>query len=153
MKKPFGKRALLAVVMVPLAIALLTTDARLHSEEKKADKNPAVKKKLRAKPRGRLPAFYRNVVTPEQREKVYAIQAKYEPQIEKLRAALRSLRDNRDAEIAVLLTAEQKEKVAKLREEARAERLRKRALADKQTKNKAAAATTSATTKEKTAGN
>ena len=44
MKRPFGKRALLAVVMVPLAIALLTTDARLHSEEKKADKNPAVKK-------------------------------------------------------------------------------------------------------------
>ena len=89
------------------------------------------------------------MVTPEQREKVYAIQAKYEPRIEKLRSALRLLRDTRDAEIAVLLTAEQKEKVAKLREQARAERLRKRALTDKQTRNKA----TAATTKEKTTGN
>ena len=44
--------------------------------------------KPRAKPRGRLPAYYAKVVTPQQKEQVYSIQAQYEPKIDALERRL-----------------------------------------------------------------
>lgn len=72
--------------------------------------------KERAKPRGRLPAFYKDVVTPQQRDQIYAIQAKYVDQISKLQEQINQLAAQRDKEIEDLLTAEQKEQIQKLRD-------------------------------------
>lgn len=78
--------------------------------------------KARAKPRGRLPVHYGKVVDPTQKEKIYKIQQSYEPKIAELNAQLQALRDNRDAEIDAVLTAEQRQKVAQYRADAKKQR-------------------------------
>ena len=72
--------------------------------------------KERAKPRGRLPAYYKDVVTPQQRDQIYAIQAKYVDQISKLQEEINQLASQRDKEIEDLLSAEQKTQIQKLRD-------------------------------------
>ena len=79
-------------------------------------------KTTRAKPRGRLPSYYGDVVTQEQRDKIYGIQATYEVQLAALRDQLKALVDKRDAEVEAVLSPEQKEQVKKLAAEAKAER-------------------------------
>lgn len=74
----------------------------------------------------RLPAHYAKVVTDEQREDIYAIQEKFEAKLEKARAELKAVVDERDAAIEKVLSAQQKKDVEKLRADA-AER-RKEAL-------------------------
>ncbi len=44
--------------------------------------------------RGRLPAYYGQVVTEEQRQRIYAIQTKHRLRIETLEAELKALRVN-----------------------------------------------------------
>jgi Spy/CpxP family protein refolding chaperone len=83
---------------------------------------PPAAKAARAKPRGRLPAYYGDVVTQDQRDKIYSIQATYEVQLAALREQLESLVDKRDAEVEAILSAEQKEQVKKLAADAKAER-------------------------------
>ncbi len=68
--------------------------------------------------RPRLPNFYAQVVTEEQRQKIYDIQRKYFPKIETLRKQLEALVAQRDAEIEAVLTEEQKAKVEQLRKAA-----------------------------------
>lgn len=68
------------------------------------------------KPRGRLPAYFSQIVTQEQRETIYNIQAKYTPDIKKLEAQIASIKAQRDGEILDLLTDEQKQKLAELRD-------------------------------------
>ncbi|MBC7856965.1 MAG: hypothetical protein IAF94_26345, partial [Pirellulaceae bacterium] len=61
-------------------------------------------------------------VTDEQRDQVYAIQAKYEKQLSDLQSQLDAVRAKQNEEIEALLSAEQKEKLAKVREEADAKK-------------------------------
>jgi hypothetical protein len=68
--------------------------------------------------RPRLPNFYAQVVTAEQRQKIYDIQRKYFDKIEALRKQLEALIAQRDAEIEAVLTPEQKAKIEQLRKEA-----------------------------------
>lgn len=75
-------------------------------------------KKERAQPAGRLPAYYKDVVTAEQRDRIYALQAKYREQILALAEQMKKLTAERDAEIEGVLTAEQQAKVKSLRAEA-----------------------------------
>jgi hypothetical protein len=82
-------------------------------------KSPAAAK-TPAKPKGRLPNYYGQVVSGEQREKIYAIQAKYAAEIESLQAKLAELDGKVIAEVEAVLTSEQRERVAKLRSEAAA---------------------------------
>ncbi|MEZ6072455.1 MAG: hypothetical protein R3C10_19885 [Pirellulales bacterium] len=49
--------------------------------------------KPRAEPRGRLPVYFRNVVTPEQRDRIYAIQRSYAEPMEPLREQLAELEE------------------------------------------------------------
>ncbi len=72
--------------------------------------------------RGRLPAYYRQVVDEKQREKIYEIQREYAPKVDALRAQLAALIAERDEKVAAVLTPEQIEKVEQLRAEARAKR-------------------------------
>jgi len=75
--------------------------------------------KSKKKATGRLPAHYGAVVTPEQKTKIYSIQAKYAEQIRKLADEMKTLTEQRDAEVEGVLSAEQKQKVDALRAEGR----------------------------------
>lgn len=86
--------------------------------------------KTRANPRGRLPTYYGKVVDPIQKEKIYKIQQSYEPKIADLNAQLQALRDKRDAEIDAVLTAEQRQKVAQYRADAKKQRAAKAGASD-----------------------
>ena len=65
----------------------------------------------------RLPNFYRDVISEEQKDTVYAIQADYFEPIEMLTLRLERLQKERDAQIEAVLSAEQKKKVEALRKE------------------------------------
>jgi len=67
-------------------------------------------------PSGRLPAYFRDVVSEEQKEQIYAIQAKYREQTEPLEKQLKQLQQAEDAEIEAVLTDKQKKKIAILAE-------------------------------------
>jgi hypothetical protein len=70
------------------------------------------------KVKGRLPAYYKDVVDDKQKEQIYSIQTKYNDQIKKLADEMKALTEKRDAEVAAVLTAEQKAKVDALKAEA-----------------------------------
>ncbi len=69
------------------------------------------------KSRGRLPMFYSRVVDAEQREKIYAIQAKYEKEISALQAELRDLEQQRDDEVFGVLTKGQQKQITDMVED------------------------------------
>jgi hypothetical protein len=110
---------MLAVVPLLFAVTFAQSDAPKagsKADAKAADKSDAKAAKQRAKPRGRLPAYYNQVIDGQQREKIYAIQQQYEPQIAKLKSELQALQDKLDAEVEGVLTPEQLTKVKDLTE-------------------------------------
>ncbi len=70
---------------------------------------PARKKADKAK--GRLPSYYADVVSDEQRADIYAIQEKYAKELKSLNEQLLALTKKQNDEIEAVLTAEQKEKI------------------------------------------
>lgn len=102
-------------------VAVLSLGGPLVSQEKK-EAAPKPEKKERAEPKGRLPNFYADVVTGDQREKIYAIQQKYAEQLDELTEQIKALANDRDEEIQAVLTPEQKDKVAKAIAAAKAKR-------------------------------
>lgn len=127
MLKSFGGKVIVLLTACGLVAALSIGAPRLVSQEKKEDAPKASEKKegekkVRAEPRGRLPAHYADVVTGEQREKIYAIQQKYAAQLEDLTEAIKALANDRDEEIEGILTPEQKDKVTKAAAAAKAKR-------------------------------
>lgn len=112
----------LAVVLIPsLAVALAVpglaeqregddTQTVAFLQKKKSEKTPAPKF------RPRLPNYYGQVgISREQRQKIYAIQRQYHEKIAPLRAQLEALEEQRDKEVAAVLTEEQLKKVEELR--------------------------------------
>ncbi len=117
------RKSLLTVAVVfPLIGALAWAQQAPDKTGDAAKPAAGAPAKARAKPRGRLPAFYARVVSGDQREKIYAIQQSYEPKIADLQAQLKALTDKRDAEIEAVLTADQKTKVQQLATDAKAKR-------------------------------
>jgi len=88
-------------------------------EAVKAEKKEA---KERAKPRGRLPDFYSKVVTEEQKEKIYAVQAAHADKIAALSAQMKEELAKQKEEIDAVLTPEQREKLKVLVAEDTAQR-------------------------------
>ncbi len=80
--------------------------------------------------RGRLPAYFGEVVTDEQRQTIYAIQGEYSERIATLKAQLEAVTKERDGKIDAVLTPQQHDDVDRLREAARQRRKQQRA--DKQ---------------------
>lgn len=80
----------------------------------KGDKAAAAKK-----PAARLPNFYADVVNEEQRAKILAIQQQYSPKLDDLKAQLKALQQQRDAEIVAVLTPAQRKQVAEAKVKAR----------------------------------
>jgi hypothetical protein len=75
-----------------------------------------------AKPKPRLPAHFGEVLDDQQRDKARDVQEKYAERLAAARKQLKDLVDQRDAELDAILTAEQRAKVAALREAAKARR-------------------------------
>lgn len=79
--------------------------------------------KRRSEPRGRLPAYYGEVIDNQQREKIYDIQSRILAQIGQLQQQIAQLEQQRDAEVVAVLTAEQAAKVKELTEAAKTKRM------------------------------
>jgi Spy/CpxP family protein refolding chaperone len=111
------------VVAVVMAVGMLWSGTPVAAQAQKAapEKAAAVKKEP-AKPRGRLPAYYAQVVTPQQREKIYSVQQSYADRIEALQAQLKELQSKMQAEVQAVLTPEQLKKVEELTAEAKVKR-------------------------------
>jgi len=77
-------------------------------------------KEMKAK--GKVPAYYADVVTETQRQQIYAIQDKYAKQIAHFQAQLEAVTAQRDMEIENLLSPEQRQKINKAREDAAAKK-------------------------------
>lgn len=88
--------------------------------------------KKTAKAKGRLPAYYADVVDDAEKEKIYAIQAQYADKIDKLEAELEALKDERDKKIEGVLPAAKLKKI----EELKADAAKKRKDADKKDEKK-----------------
>jgi hypothetical protein len=122
---------LVAVVFVVFSPFANGADTK---KDKAADKSKSTKDKAtKAKPRGRLPAYYRQVVDDAQRDKIYAIQAKYRTDRDQigaeikritsdLRKKLIALKQAQNEEVESVLTDTQKSKLDKIRTAAAAER-------------------------------
>ena len=114
-----SKKFVVATLASTLAVAAISLNS-IGQDAKKAD--PKAKAGAKEKPKGRLPAYYKDVVTDEQRDKIYAIQAKYEKQLSDLQSQLDAVKAKQNDEIEGLLSAEQKEKLAKAKAEADAKK-------------------------------
>lgn len=112
MLSAFWKKFVVATLAATLVVAVVSLDS-IGQDAKKADSK--AKAGAKAKSKGRLPAYYKDVVTEEQREKIYAIHTKYVKQLEDLRSQLDAVRAKQNDEIEGLLSAEQKEKLAKVK--------------------------------------
>jgi len=105
-----------------MAMVLALPIAAAQDRSSEASQDSPTKKKVRAKPRGRLPAYFSRVVTATQRDKIYAIQARFKSQIAKLQAELKRMEEDRDKEVYDVLTDDQKDRVAKFQDAAKKRR-------------------------------
>src|SRR4051794_18180560 len=60
-----------------------------------------------AKVKGRLPAYYKDIVDAKQKDQIYAIQADYNTKIDALEAQIKKLTADRDAAVENVLSADQ----------------------------------------------
>jgi serine/threonine protein kinase len=102
-------------------LPILETWRENWSQTKAAQSQPSQKPELdRTKQEGeprpprRLPAYYNQVVTPQQRDKIYSIQHSYAERIEALQVQLKELQSRMDADVKAVLTPEQLRKVEEL---------------------------------------
>jgi hypothetical protein len=105
-----------ASVIGGLTFAPSVLSQQAGSKKPAAADAPEGQEKARS-PRRRLPPYFARVVTPQQREQIYQVQDKYQEQIEALEAQMEAVLEKRDADISAVLTPEQRQQVAKLREE------------------------------------
>jgi hypothetical protein len=119
MQSAFWKKFVVATLASTLVVAVVSLDS-IGQDAKKADSKAKAGAKEKAK--GRLPAYYKDVVTEEQRDQIYAIQAKYVKQLEDLQGQIDAVKAKQNDEIEGLLSAEQKEKLAKVKIEADAKK-------------------------------
>lgn len=71
----------------------------------------------RAEPSGRLPTYYGEIVTQDQRLKIYKIQSGYNAKIEQLEAEIKKLEEAMKKEMEAVLTQPQLERLKELAKE------------------------------------
>jgi Spy/CpxP family protein refolding chaperone len=103
--------SLRALVLSMAALGMMACSAEAADSKAKSSAEAAKTKKLS----GRLPQYYSAVVTEEQRQKIYAIQAEFGPKLTQIRAQLTKLQKEQEEKIEALLTPEQAAKLAKLK--------------------------------------
>lgn len=114
MRDSIGKKVLLAAIVVTAGLFVTSSGALLSGQEAK-DK----------KAKGRLPPYYTDIVTEEQRTQIYSIQEKHAKRINALREQLEAAEKQQDEEIEGVLTPEQKKKLQEARDEAAAKKKKK----------------------------
>jgi len=117
---------LLWTVLASLAIVVSGFSGPAAAQDEAPPVKAAAAKKAK-KPRGRLPNYYRSVVSEEQRVKIYEIQARYRDQIAALKAQIEALTKEQNDKITAVLSAEQLQKIEQLAAEAAAKRKAKAA--------------------------
>lgn len=123
----FASLRRIAAVVLP-ALALAGTPTVRGAEEKgaKGEAKPAAAaeakpaKKAPADRKGPLPFYYGKVVAPDQKEKIYGIQDRYQAEIAPLAAKIKELQAARDKEIEAVLTPDQLAKVKQMKADAAA---------------------------------
>ncbi len=108
-------------------IAVLVCASAYAQDADKAKPAAGEKKPARAKPRGRLPAYFAKIVDDEQRAAIYQLQSAFAAKKEALRKQLEAIEAEEDAAIEGVLSPEQKQKLAAIRAEAKAAREKKAA--------------------------
>ena len=109
--------SLSALLLATMLVTSIPAQPPPRESASKPSGKPAVSaSKDRKKPRGRLPAYYGKVVSDEQRQEIYEIQAEYNEQIEKLKEQLASLTAKRDSEVEQILTDTQRSEITKLKQ-------------------------------------
>jgi hypothetical protein len=117
------ERIVLCNGLVILAISVITWALPARAaEEGAAPPATAAKERQARQPAARLPNYYREIVTEEQREKILAIQRQYAAKIDPLRRELEKLTQERNEKIESLLTPEQRKQLAEIRAAAKAKR-------------------------------
>ena len=93
--------------------------AKASAAEATAEAPTSAKKdSAKKEPRGRLPQYYSDVVTEEQRTEIYAIQSKHEAEIESLEKQLEAAKSALMEEIEGVLSPSQLKKVREQKEAA-----------------------------------
>ena len=98
-------KKVLLLAVVATSLGLLVAGSPSIGQETKAGAKKSEKRK------GQLPANYADVVSDEQRDKIYGIQEKYAKDLKALNEQLLVLTKKQNDEIEAVLTAEQKEKI------------------------------------------
>jgi hypothetical protein len=126
-----GGFLLSAVAVLGLAICASTLPAapkEKGDDTKAGAKSSTAKERTAKKPVAaeertpRMPAHFNKVIDEKQREKIVVILNDYSPQIEKKRAELEALLNQRDEALFGVLTAAQRKQVEALRAESLAKR-------------------------------
>lgn len=115
--------ALTAALSANLAVAQPKSKARSKASTEASDDTTA-------KVKGRLPAYYKDIVDAKQKEKIYTLQADFNGKIDALEEQIKKLTADRDAAVEGVLSAEQKEKLKKAKDVASSGR-KKKSVADK----------------------
>jgi len=126
MRTSFTRVALCSVLsslmLVATGLGGLAAVAQENKEKPAKTRTRDAEAKKAKGPRGRLPAYYSQVVDEKQREAIYKIHEEYEPKIAALREQLDALTKQRDEKVSAVLTPEQLKKVAELQAAAKAKR-------------------------------
>lgn len=126
-------RGALAVPLMTMLLAVATAVEPTAGQEPEGAKASAKSEK---KPSGRLPAYYGQVVSQEQRARIYGIQGKYADQIQKLRDQIIALEKQQMDEVVAVLSTEQRDQIAKMVADAKAKRSKKPGATDSGTNEK-----------------
>ncbi len=122
MNDSLWRKVVVCAVVVPV-LGLLVLNGPLSIGQDKAKKS-ATTEQAEA-PKGRLPPYFADVVSAEQKEKIYAIQAKYSDQIKDLNEQLAAIAKKQNDEIDAVLSAAQKAKIDEARAAAVAKKKKK----------------------------
>jgi hypothetical protein len=120
--KPCTLSLALAMVGVLSSLALAADPPAASKAATKPASKPAAAAATAPAAKARLPKYYGRVADATQKEKLVAIAQQHSAAIAQKRAELKALTDKRDAELDAVLTADQRQQIAKLKEDAKAKR-------------------------------
>ena len=130
------KKLIFPALIVPLVLVLVS----VGQEQKKEDAITGLRFAIESKPQQeaiegltvtkrytrRLPNYYKDVVSDDQRDKIYQIQQAYHPVVAMLELRLEQLKKERDLIIECVLSESQKSEIAAAEKEAAKERAAKK---------------------------
>ena len=126
MRKNKVRVGILMVVVALVMAASPSMTLMLNHAQAQEDQSNSAEKRIRKKPRGRVPNHYGKLgLSPKQKETIYGIQSKYDDQIEALEKQLADLERQEDEEVEAVLTDDQKKRLQEILAEVDARRKRK----------------------------